>query len=121
MMILYLLENPEKADHQIEAVHDEADADEAYQCELLIAQRLSERPFDVSEVSDGTEGTTNAAVPGDGGRVGARNCGGEEIVEAQGEGGGPCADGEDFRQSVGEFCRSAPESEWPTKIFKLYQ
>lgn len=119
MMMLDLLEYPEEADDQIEAIHDEADADETNQRELLVTERLAERALDASEISDGTNGTTDAAIPGHGGGVGTWDSGGEEVVEAQGEGSGPGADGEDFRQGVSEFSGSTPQSKWTTEVFKL--
>ena len=41
-MILDLLEDPVQADDKVEAVHDEADPNEAYQRELFVAQRTAD-------------------------------------------------------------------------------
>jgi hypothetical protein len=45
--------------------------------------------------------------------------GGEEIVEAEGEGGGPETDEYCFEKGVEELCGGAPEAYWPAKVFKL--
>lgn len=66
MMVLDFLEYSEETDHQIEAIHDEANTDEADQRELFVTERLSECTLDASEISDGTDGPTDAAVPGHG-------------------------------------------------------
>lgn len=66
MMVLDFLEYSEEADHQIEAIHNEANTDEADQRELFVTERLSECALDVSEISDGTDGPTDATVPGHG-------------------------------------------------------
>ena len=41
-MVLDLLEDPVQADDKVEAVHDEADPNEAYQRELFVAQRTAD-------------------------------------------------------------------------------
>ena len=41
-VILDLLEDPVQADDKVEAVHDEADPNEAYQRELFVAQRTAD-------------------------------------------------------------------------------
>lgn len=66
MMVLDFLEYSEEADDQIEAVHNEANTDEADQRELFVTERLAECALDVSKISDGTDSPTDATVPGHG-------------------------------------------------------
>ena len=119
-MVLDLLEDAIEADDQVEAVHQQPDADEADERELVVAQRVADAALVPAEVAERARRARDAAVPRD--RV-VRRAGhdrGEEVVEAERERGRPGADEEHLEQRVRELARRAPEAERPAEVLELY-
>lgn len=117
-VVLDLLKDPVQADDKVEAVHDQADADEADQRDLLVAEHRTDarravdprqevvRPWDI-------------AVPLCGRARGAGDERGEEVVKRECERGGPRADEHDLDERVRELARRPPESEWTAEVLEL--
>lgn len=119
-VVLDLLEDAVEADDEVEAVHDEADADEAHERELLVAQRAADARRAVEPGEHRAAARLRVlAVPRDRGGRRAGDDGGEEVVKRECERGGPRADKYDLHERVRELRGRAPEAERTPKVFHL--
>jgi hypothetical protein len=116
-MVLDLFEYAEEADDEVDAVHDQADADETYQRRLVVADAVTQTVFKRAETA--VRRTWELIVPRYSRGSDARDEGGEEVVEAEGEGGGPGTDEDDLEKGVRQLAGGAPETERTPEVFQL--
>lgn len=109
-LILDLLKYPEQADKQVRAIHDKPEKHEADERDLRIADVVARLACAAAEVGVVGFHAWEVVVPICGGGGRAADDGGEEVVEAEGEGGRPGADEECLGEGVEEFGGGAPEA-----------
>jgi hypothetical protein len=104
-------------DDEVHAVHEQADADEDDEEDLVVAQVVADR---LGRHARGVERRPRElVVPRDRAQRRARQRRREEVVEAQRERGGPRADQADLEERVRELVRRPPEPERATEVFEL--
>ena len=108
-MILHLLEDTEERDEEIEAVHQQANAHQTDERDLVITEGVAYATFQPIDAM-GQRWARERAVPRYARRRGAGYRGGEEIVKGECEGGGPRADEHDLEERVRQFPRGVPET-----------
>lgn len=115
-VILNLFEYAEQADVQIDTIHNQPNEHKCDEHDLVIAYALAD---DAKGPVKRAGGAREFTVPFYGAGGGAWDESSDVIVEAEGEGSGPCTDEENFQESVSELARGVPKPQGTAKIFQV--
>jgi hypothetical protein len=107
----------EQTEDEVNAVHYQLHPNQTNKRSLVVAHPITYTTFVATQIHHRTLGSREPIVPCSGWGCSARDEGGEEIVEGEGESGGPGAYEKDFGKSVSKFAGGAPKAERSAKVF----